>query len=475
MERRWSTLWLIGVAVGLVLTFALMSASDGPRSPAAENAPEDALPAAASGADALPAGEVVIELRGMRFEPASLRVAPGTTVRFVNRDPMTHNVVNASRETLGKAPEAFRSPNLGPNESWSVTLDAEGTYPILCTVAGHYLAGMTGEIIVAQDAAEPHAAHEAAAADGAAGPQAAAPRVVRSASDLPGPVRRDHPEHVVVELRTVEVTGELADGLTYTYWTYNGTVPGPMIRVRQGDTVEIRLTNDPSSTQVHSIDLHAVNGPGGGAGLTQVAPGETKAFRFQALNPGVYVYHCATPHVPTHIANGMYGLIVVEPPEGLSPVDHEFYIMQGDMYADKRPGAAGHAEHDADALWREEPSFVVFNGRFQALTGDQAMTVAVGDRVRIFIGNGGPNLASSFHVIGEVFDVVHPQGASEALTNVQTTLIPAGGAAWVEFTVDVPGEYVLVDHALSRAVDKGALAVIRAVGPDNPAVFAPAE
>ena len=298
-------------------------------------------------------------------------------------------------------------------------------------------------------------------------------RIARDPADVPASVGGRPPQEVVVNLTAVELDGQLADGISYNYWTFDGTVPGPMIRVRVGDTVEIRLTNDPKSTQPHSIDLHAVNGPHGGGAATQVLPGETKAFRFKALNPGVYVYHCATPYVPAHVANGMYGLIVVEPEGGLAPVDREFYVMQGEIYSDLRPHQTGHAAFNAAALWDENPNFVVFNGQFQALTGEHAMRAKVGERVRLYVGNGGPNLASSFHVIGEVFDVVHREGASEASTNVQTTLIPAGGATWVEFTVDVPGHYTLVDHALNRALGKGAIATIVVEGPENPEIFKP--
>ncbi|HEY8489976.1 MAG TPA: copper-containing nitrite reductase [Dehalococcoidia bacterium] len=296
-------------------------------------------------------------------------------------------------------------------------------------------------------------------------------RVARDPADVPPPPGNRGPETVAVHLETVELTGTLDDGTTYAYWTFNGTVPGPLIRVRQGDTVELFLKNREGSGQVHSIDLHAVNGPGGGAGATQVKPGEEKGFRFRALNPGVYVYHCATPYIPQHLANGMYGLIIVEPPEGLPPVDREFYVMQGEFYTDLPAGRAGHATFDGNALTAEAPNYVVFNGQRQAITGPHAMQAQAGERVRIFVGNGGPNLVSSFHVIGEVFDVVHHEGATDADRNVQTTLIPAGGAAWVEFTVDVPGDYLLVDHALSRALGKGAVATLHVEGAPNAEVF----
>ncbi|WPD18273.1 copper-containing nitrite reductase [Thermaerobacter composti] len=288
---------------------------------------------------------------------------------------------------------------------------------------------------------------------------------------VPEPVGKRPPKTVRIDLEAVELDGQLADGTTYTYWTFNGQVPGPMLRVRVGDTVELHLKNSPQSGQIHSIDLHAVNGPGGGAVATQVKPGEEKVFTWKALNPGLYIYHCASPHIPTHIANGMYGLILVEPEGGLPPVDKEFYIVQGEIYTDLKHGEKGHAGYDYEALLDEEPNYVVFNGASAYWTGERALKAKVGDRIRIFVGNGGPNLISSFHVIGEVFDAVHDQGATEAVHNVQTTLIPAGGAAWVEFTVDVPGTYTLVDHSISRSIDKGALAQIVVEGDPNPEVF----
>ncbi len=293
----------------------------------------------------------------------------------------------------------------------------------------------------------------------------------QSPSEIPTAIGNRPPENVTVDLTTQELEGQLADGSVYTYWTFDGKVPGPMVRVREGDSVTLTLANDESSANVHSIDLHAVNGPGGGAVGTQTNPGESKSFTFEALNPGVYVYHCATPSVPTHIANGMYGLIVVEPEGGLPPVDKEFYIMQGEIYTEQPRGTEGHLDFDFDQMVNEDPNFVVFNGSFQGLAGPDALQAEVGDRVRIFAGNGGPNLISSFHVIGEIFDTAHLQAASEPSTNVQTTLLPAGGASWVEFTVDNPGTYLLVDHALTRAVDKGALAELVVTGPENKQIF----
>lgn len=329
---------------------------------------------------------------------------------------------------------------------------------------------------VPQPAPAPVAAQEPppAADAGAAAP--AADPVDAPVVSLPGdavapPVGARGPQTVTVELETVELEGRLADGTAYTYWTFGGTVPGPMLRVREGDTVDFTLSNADASTNIHSIDLHAVNGPGGGAAATQVPPGGSGTFSFQALNPGVYVYHCATPHIPTHIANGMYGLIVVEPEGGLPPVDREFYVMQGEIYTAAEAGTVGSVEHSSAAMTAEDPTYVVFNGAAAALTGGAAMQAQVGETVRVFVGNGGPNLTSSFHVIGEVFDRVRVEGGSLENRDVQTTTVPAGGATWVEFTLDAPGDYLLVDHAISRTIDKGALAIITATGEGDPRVF----
>ncbi len=303
-------------------------------------------------------------------------------------------------------------------------------------------------------------------------PEPATGTDIRTPPDiLPEPVGDRPAKRVVLELETREVEGQLAEGTTYDYWTFGGTVPGPMLRVRVDDTVEFHLSNSLDSGQSHSIDLHAVNGPGGGAVATQVPPGEEGTFTFKALNPGLYVYHCATPHIPSHVANGMYGLILVEPEGGLDPVDREFYVMQGEIYTEQERGTEGHVGYDAEAMMAEDPTYVVWNGAFQGLTEDLALTAEVGDRIRLFVGNGGPNLISSFHVIGEIFDAVYPEGASEPQHNVQTTLVPAGGATWVEFTVDVPGRYLLVDHALTRTLDGGAVAYLDVEGPENPDVF----
>ncbi len=287
---------------------------------------------------------------------------------------------------------------------------------------------------------------------------------------VPAAITRREPALVKVDLVTEERVGTMADGVEYKYWTFNGTVPGPMIRVRQGDTVEMTVKNSASSTMAHSIDLHAATGPGGGGAVTQVAPGQSKTFRFKALNPGVFIYHCATPLVPEHIANGMYGLIVVEPSEGMPKVDREFYVVQGDFYPEGKLGDKGQFGLSFEKLVAERPEYIVFNGAVGSLTGDKALRAKVGETVRIYFGVGGPNVTSSFHVIGEIFDRVHPEGSTEAMSNVQTTLVPAGGATWVEFKLEAPGTYILVDHSLSRLL-RGAAGQLVVEGPEAPDVF----
>ncbi|MCK9290063.1 MAG: copper-containing nitrite reductase [Bacteroidales bacterium] len=276
---------------------------------------------------------------------------------------------------------------------------------------------------------------------------------------------------VRVDLEIIEKTERLADGVDYTFWTFGGQVPGKFIRIRQGDLVEFHLHNHPDNLLPHNIDLHAVTGPGGGAEASLIAPGKSAQFTFRALNQGLYVYHCATAPVGMHIANGMYGLILVEPLEGLPPVDHEFYIMQSEFYTTGSFGEKGHQDFDMQKAMDERPDYVVMNGAVGAASGNNRMKVKVGETVRLFIGNGGPNLVSSFHVIGEIFNKVYVEGGTLINKDVQTTLVPAGGAAIAEFKCEVPGTLHLVDHSIFRAFNKGALAQIEVQGEEQFAVF----
>jgi nitrite reductase (NO-forming) len=288
---------------------------------------------------------------------------------------------------------------------------------------------------------------------------------------VPKPIGNRPAKKLIVHMEILEKEGVMTNGVSYVYWTFGGTVPGSFIRTRVGDEVEFHLKNHPDNKLPHNIDLHAVTGPGGGAESSFIAPGHEKVFSFKVLNPGLYVYHCATAPVGMHIANGMYGLIMVEPEGGLPAVDKEYYVMQGDFYTKGKHGQPGLQPFDMQKAVDEHADYVVFNGKVGALTGDNAITANVGETVRLFVGNGGPNLVSSFHVIGEIFDKVYDEGGTSINENIQTTLIPAGGAAIVEFKVEVPGTFILVDHSIFRAFNKGALGMLNVKGEKNKIVY----
>ncbi len=383
----------------------------------------------------------------------TLNVNPGDVVKItlINGQATEHDLtIDEFGVSTGSLTE------LDQEASFTFVADKEGTFNYYCKIPGHSAAGMIGVLQVGEPSAESLGAS-----------------VIKNPSDLPSPIGDRAPQLVQVTLTANEVIGQLADGVTYPYFTFDGTVPGPFIRARVGDTVEITLTNNTEDAFTHSIDLHAVNGPGGGAVYTQVMPGETKQVTFKALNPGIFVYHCATPSVAHHIASGMYGLILIEPEGGLPPVDREFYVMQGEIYTTEAFGAKGLLTFSMEKMLAEDPEYVIFNGASRALATDPNMLMAnVGDTVRIFFGVGGPNLTSSFHVIGEIFDRVYPFGSvtSDALTDVQTVSVPPGGATIVEFTVNEPGDYIVVDHALSR-LERGAVGILHVEGEADPEIF----
>ncbi len=296
--------------------------------------------------------------------------------------------------------------------------------------------------------------------------------IVRDPTDVPSPIANREPTVVHVTLTAEEVLGQLdpSVGTTYRYWTFNGKVPGPMIRVRQGDTVEVTLHNDESSHMVHSIDFHAALGPGGGAAFSQAIPGQSKTFTFQATTPGLFVYHCGTPMIAEHIANGMYGLILVEPAGGLSHADHEYYIMQGEIYTTLPKGKAGLQQFSDSKLMEETPEYFVFNGAVDALTKKHPMHTNMGEAVRVFFGDAGPNEASSLHVVGEIFTRDYELGSltSPPLTGIQTAGVPPGSAAILEFTTSTPGQFTMMDHAMARMA-KGLMAVFEVRGVQNTA------
>lgn len=291
------------------------------------------------------------------------------------------------------------------------------------------------------------------------------------APNVPPAINRNYPARVVVRLEAIEYRAELANGVEYEFWGYNGHVPGPFIRVREGDTVEFHFKNAEGSKNTHTVDFHAMTGPCGAACILMTEPGKESIVQAKALNPGLFVYHCAAPPIPVHIANGLYGMILVEPKKGLAKVDREYSIMQSEFYTEGAAGTKGFVPFSSQKGMDENPTYVVFNGRVGALMGDGALQAKTGETVRFFVGNIGPNLVSSFHVIGEVFDRVYREAStSEPGHNIQTTLIPAGGASIIEFKVDVPGDFTLVDHSIFR-INKGALGTLHVEGEANPEIL----
>ena len=332
--------------------------------------------------------------------------------------------------------------------------------------------------VAAPSQSDPETPDETASRDPAA--QAAATdvdRVAADPTDLPPPIDRDHAETVAVTLRPEEVTAEIEPGVTFDFMTYNGQVPGPFIRVRQGDTVDLTFENPSENNLPHNVDFHACAGPGGGATATMTAPGETARLRFKATYPGAFIYHCAVPNLDMHISAGMFGIILVEPPEGLPAVDRECYFGQHEVYTKSRAGEAGHHTFDVAAMRDEHPTYVLINGGKYAITDAMhgPVTANTDEDVRVFFGVGGPNLSSSFHPIGSVFDEYWPQGAVASAPHryVQTWTVPPGSTGVGVLNSPVPGPVKLVDHSLSRVARKGTMAVIDVQGPEDPEVFDP--
>ncbi len=378
----------------------------------------------------------------------------GVQVTLINGEGAEHDIVFADQETTARSAHIT-----GKGASTNIAFRAgkAGDFIYFCSLPGHQLAGMQGQFLVTPQP-PPQTVVEA--------------DISKLPTDLPPPIGKRAPQTIRIDLTTVEVEGRLAEGATYGYWTFDGKVPGPFLRVRVGDTVDVRLKNSSDSAMVHSVDFHAATGPGGGAASTQTNPGDEKSVKFKAIIPGLYVYHCATPMVAHHIANGMYGLILVEPEGGLPPVDREFYVMQGEIYTEAAFGQHGSQEFNVEKLLNERPEYFVFNGSVGALSKLHPLEAKVGETVRIFFGVGGPNFTSSFHVIGEMFDRVYNLGGvlSDPLKGIQTVSVPPGGAVITEMKLEVPGNYILVDHALSR-LERGLAGILHVEGPANPEIY----
>ena len=296
--------------------------------------------------------------------------------------------------------------------------------------------------------------------------------VLTAAPHVPPPITRRHATKVRLDVEVREHTKALSDGVSYTYWTFGDDAPGGFIRVREGDLVETHFSNHPDNSVAHNIDFHSATGPGGGGEASFVAPGHSVTFSWRAMAPGLYLYHCVAAPAGLHIANGMYGLILVEPKEGMPKVDKEYFIVQGEFYTDAPFGARGNRKFSLDKALQEEPDYVVFNGHVGALMGEKALRAKSGESVRLYLGNAGPSLISSFHIVGEIFDGVYGEGGTTInQRNVQTTIVPVGGSAMVELVADVAGSYQFVDHSMFRAFNKGAMGMLEVEGPTRSDIF----
>lgn len=420
---------------------------------------------------------VFIDDRGQANPVLRANVGDTVEIRLKSGEGAQHDIAIPELKVQSQKFDAASGPT-----TVRFTVTQAGKFAYYCTIAGHRQIGMEGVFEVAGTSIASAAPKAAAKTTGVPGAElytapatrpadAAAVSVAMDPAAVPAPIGARAPQHLKYRMETVELTGKLDDGTSFTYWTFDRKVPGPMLRARIGDTIELTLANARDSKMIHSIDLHAVTGGHGGGEHTQVGPGQEKTITFKALNAGLYVYHCATPLVPQHISAGMYGMILVEPEGGLAKVDREYYVMQGDMYTTRPHGAKTHQEFDLDKMAAELPDYYVFNGAVGSLTKEHKLTAQVGETVRIFFGVGGPNKISSFHVIGEIFDKVYSEGSiSSPKRDVQTTLVAPGGATIVEFKVDYPGSYLLVDHALSRA-GKGLVGMLEVTGAADAGIY----
>jgi len=307
--------------------------------------------------------------------------------------------------------------------------------------------------------------------------------VAADPTDVPDPIDRDEPREIDVTLETKEVTAEIEPGVTFDYMTFDGRIPGPMIRARVGDTVNVTVENGEGNDLPHNVDLHSVYGTGGGAEATLAAPGEGNAMSFSPQYPGAFIYHCAVPNVDMHISAGMFGMILVEPEDGLPEVDRELYFGQHELYTDTDTGQEGHHSFDVTSMGNEDPTYVLLNGEKYAwaAANEGPIEVDQGDRVRVFMVDGGPNVSSNFHPIGNVWSRAYRDGGlpadgdveAYADKNIQTMNVPPGSCMIGEMETPVPERIKLVDHALSRVVRKGMLAEIDVIGEEDESVFDP--
>ncbi len=370
------------------------------------------------------------------------------TIKLIAGESLVHNFVVDTYQSNETSTMVANLKGYQSEVTFSFTIDQEGVFTYYCSMPGHYNT-MHGSIVVGNAAV--------------ISPEPAKPvtvdSIIRKPTNILPPVGIRPAKNISFTIITQEVVAEIEPGTTMQFYTFNGSIPGPLLRVRIGDNVTIHLVNEATSLHTHSIDLHAATATGGGAAYTQVAPGESKSFSFNASHEGVFIYHCASGHVPTHISLGMFGAISVEPVNGLPHVDKEFYVGQSEVYTKWVAGTKGNQIFDDQRELNEQPTYVTFNGKAFGLTDPNfSLNATKNDNIRIFFADGGPNLASHFHIIGEILDQVYYENSvSPNMINAETVTVPPGSALMMQLTVEKIGKFILVDHSLSRAFDKGAL------------------
>jgi nitrite reductase (NO-forming) len=294
---------------------------------------------------------------------------------------------------------------------------------------------------------------------------------------VPAPISRREQKIVEYDLNVVETAAQIAPGLTYqSLWAFDGVVPGPVMRVRVGDVVRFTLRSDGKNVTGHNIDFHFITGACGGCADTGVKAGEAKTIEVRAMYPGLFMYHCAysaETNIPAvHIANGMFGYLIVDPQTPLPAVDHEFMLIESEFYVESTGPKGDKGICSFQDLSAETPTHVFFNGKHAAL--NTPLHVKVNDRVRLYVGKGGVNGFSAFHVIGAIFDKVYQDGGltdAPISHGIQTVTVPPGGASVVEFVTPAPGTLVAVDHNLSRVFFKGLGQVIQVDGEPNKEIY----
>lgn len=416
---------------------------------------------------------VVVTIKNFKFEPAEITVAPGTKVVFVNQDPTPHNVVEGTREEVAKRDHdpLFESPDLAPGERWEYIFDTEGEYPYACTIAGHYLMGMLGTVNVVEgaepavtvatesaEADDDHASHESTA-DHADHAHALGPSPTIQAIAEANPDLYTLTPEGLVDLKPFRVEGnvkefamdiqeiehELLDGVVVTAWAFNGTMPGPTLRVTEGDIVRVHFTN--THHQPHTIHWHGIYADQKHDGVPHtsaaVMPGETRVYEFVAERPGTFWYHC---HVDSyrHVDLGMYGSLIIEPKDGKT-WDREYTLMLDDWDADIDPMAA---------KYEPDHNYFLVNGR--AFPDVPGIELPVGETTRIRLINAGySNVAMHMH--GPSFMVVDTDGRPLPYSYEKDTLDVAPGERYdIEVTPTKAGDYPFHAHNLHYVTNDGA-------------------